>query len=397
MEVISDRVNRLAGSQTLAMAQKTRELREQGVDVISLSIGEPDFNTPDRIKQAARRAIDDNFSHYPPIPGFKDLQEAIVAKFKRENGLTYSTSNIIVSNGAKQCLANTLLSICGEGDEVIIPTPYWVTYSEMVKLAHATPVFVKGAIENNFKITPEQLKEAITTQTKAFMFSSPSNPTGSLYSKEELKELADIFAQHPDIIIISDEIYEHINFVGDHESIAQFENVKDQTVIVNGVSKAYAMTGWRIGYIAAPEKIARAVQKLQGQYTSGVCTIAQKAAVEALNNCYDSVVEMRKVFVKRRELVIGLLQQIDGVNISMPEGAFYAFPDISSFFGKSDGETVINNSTDLSYYILNKVHVGVVAGAAFGDDDCIRLSYAASEEELKEAITRIKKALDALK
>ncbi len=397
MENTSDRINRLSGSQTLIMAQKTRALKEQGVDMINLCIGEPDFDTPKVIKEAAKKAIDDNFSHYTPIPGFPDLLDAIVAKFDRENNLKFKRENIIVSNGAKQCLANIILSTVDKTDEVIIPTPYWVTYSEMVKLAHGTPVFVKASIENDFKITPQQLESAITPKTKAFMICSPSNPTGSLYNREELKALADVLARHPKIVVISDEIYEHINFIGKHESIAQFENIKEQTVIVNGVSKAYAMTGWRIGYIAAPEWIARACQKIQGQYTSGACAISQKAAIAALNECHDSVVEMRKVFHKRKNLVTRLLKDIKGIKTTTPTGAFYSFPDVSYYFGKSDGKTTINNATELTLYILDNAHVGTVTGSAFGDDNCIRISYAASEKDLTEALYRIKKLLGNLK
>ncbi|MBN2682611.1 MAG: pyridoxal phosphate-dependent aminotransferase [Bacteroidales bacterium] len=395
-EKISTRINSLAVSQTLAMAQKSRELQSQGIDVINLSVGEPDFPTPDHIKEAAKKAIDENFSYYTPVPGIPELRKAIVEKFKRENNLDYTVDQIIVSAGAKHSIANVLACVVDVGDEVIIPAPYWVSYVEMVKLADGVNVIVPAGIENDFKITPEQLEAAITPKTRAFLFSSPSNPTGSLYTKDELKALADVFAKHDNIIIISDEIYEHINYVGKHESIAQFENVKNRTVVVNGVSKGYAMTGWRIGYIGAPLWIAKACNKLQGQVTSGVCSIAQKAATAALTHDLSTTYKMREAFKRRRDLVLEKTKDIKGMKTSVPGGAFYIFADVTYYFGKSYKDTLIKNPEDLSLYLLAEAHVATVSGDAFGDPNCLRFSYATADDLLIKAMDRIKNALDKL-
>lgn len=396
MEKVSDRLQQMAVSATLAMTQKSRELKEQGHDVINLSIGEPDFDTPEHVKEAAKKAIDDNFTHYPPVPGFDSLKEAIVNKFKRENNLTYDKNQIVVSAGAKHSIINVFLSILNKGDEVIIPAPYWVSYVEMVKLAEGTPVVVSCGIDSDFKMTAEQLENAVTEKTRAIIYSSPSNPTGSLYTKSELESLAKVIEKYPNIIVISDEIYEHINFVGKHESIAQFDAIKDRVVVINGVSKGYAMTGWRIGYIGAPQWIAMAVTKLQGQFTSGACSIAQKASEAALNAGSESCKEMTKVFNKRRDLVLEHLKAIEGLKTNIPLGAFYVFPEVSSYFGKSHENYTINNSSDLALYILETEKVATVGGDAFGSPECLRFSYATSEEILIEAISRIKKALDKL-
>lgn len=397
MTQVSDRLASLSPSETLAMSQKSAELKAQGIDVINLSVGEPDFYTPDHIKEAAKKAIDDNFSFYSPVPGYMDLRKAIVAKLKNENGLDYTTDQIIVSNGAKQSVCNTLLSIIGPGDEVIVPAPYWVSYVEMVKLAEGTNVIVSAGIDQDFKITPAQLEAAITPKTKALILCSPSNPTGSVYSKEELKGLAAVLAKHENVIVIADEIYEHINYVGSHQSIAQFPEIKDRVVVVNGVSKAYAMTGWRIGFIAAPLWIAKACNKLQGQYTSGASSIAQKAAVAAFAGDQSCVEEMRKAFLRRRDLVISLCKEIPGMKLNIPEGAFYLFPEVNSYYGKSAGDRKINDAADLAMYLLEVGHVATVGGAAFGAPECLRFSYATSDENLIEAIKRIKEALAALK
>ncbi len=397
MTQVSDRLASLSPSETLAMSQKSAELKAQGIDVINLSVGEPDFYTPDHIKEAAKKAIDDNFSFYSPVPGYMDLRKAIVAKLKNENGLDYTTDQIIVSNGAKQSVCNTLLSIIGPGDEVIVPAPYWVSYVEMVKLAEGTNVIISAGIDQDFKITPAQLEAAITPKTKALILCSPSNPTGSVYSKEELKGLAEVLAKHENIIVIADEIYEHINYVGSHQSIAQFPEIKDRVVVVNGVSKAYAMTGWRIGFIAAPLWIAKACNKLQGQYTSGASSIAQKAAVAAFAGDQSCVEEMRKAFLRRRDLVISLCKEIPGMKLNIPEGAFYLFPEVNSYYGKSAGDRKINDAADLAMYLLEVGHVATVGGAAFGAPECLRFSYATSDENLIEAIKRIKEALAALK
>lgn len=389
----------MAESETLAMTAKARELKAQGKDVISLSIGEPDFNTPELVKEAAKKAIDDNFTHYPPVPGYPDLREAIAAKFKRDNGLDFKPEQIVVSTGGKQALYQVVQCLVNPGDEVIIPTPYWVSYKEMVRIAEGKCVFVKTAIENDFKVTPQQLEEAITPRTKLIMFSSPSNPTGMLYSKEELKAIADVVARHDNLFVISDEIYEHINFVGRHQSIAQFENVRDRVITVNGVAKGFAMTGWRIGFIGAPLVIAKACNKLQGQITSATCSIAQKATVCAMlmdPATSDDIINMRNIFLKRRDMVYKLLCDIPGLKVRMPQGAFYFFPEVSSYYGKSYNGKKIENSTDMAFYLLNEANVATVMGSAFGDDSCIRLSYATSEELLVEACRRIKEALQKL-
>ncbi len=397
MEKVSDRLNKMPVSATLAMAQKSRDLQAQGIDVINLSIGEPDFDTPQHIKDAAKKAIDNNFTHYPPVPGYESLRKAIVEKFKRENNLEFKTDQIVVSTGAKHSIINVFLTILNPGDEVIVPAPYWVSYPAMVGLAEGEPVFVKCNIDSDFKMTAAQLEAAITPKTRALIFSSPSNPTGNLYSKEELKSLAKVIEKHPNIIVVSDEIYEHINFVGKHESIAQFPEIKDRVVVVNGVSKGYAMTGWRIGYIGAPTWIAKAVTKLQGQFTSGACTIAQKAAEAALNAGVDEPHKMTAIFNKRKDAVLKFMKDIPGLKTNIPEGAFYVFPEVSYFYGKAyDGKT-INTSNDLALYLLEKAHVATVAGDAFGSPECLRLSYATSEELMLEALKRIKKALAELK
>jgi aspartate aminotransferase len=378
------------------MSQKSNELKAQGIDVINLSVGEPDFFTPEHIKAAAKKAIDDNFSFYSPVPGYPDLRKAIVDKLKNENGLDYTADQIVVSNGAKQSVCNVLLSIINPGDEVIVPAPYWVSYVEMVKLAAGTNVIVTAGIEQDFKITPAQLEAAITPKTKALILCSPSNPTGSVYSKEELQGLAQVIANHPEIIVLSDEIYEHINYVGKHESIARFAGIKDRTVIINGVSKAYAMTGWRVGFIAAPLWIAKATNKLQGQYTSGASSIAQKASVAAFTGDQQCVEEMRLNFLRRRDLSVRLLKEIPNVKVNVPQGAFYLFPDVSAYIGKSAGNYQVNNVADLAMYLLEAGHVATVGGAAFGAPACIRLSYATSDENLVEALRRIKEALAKL-
>jgi len=394
---LSERINNLSESATLKMTKLGRELASKGINVISLSVGEPDFNTPDDVKQAAKQALDDNFTRYSPVPGYPELRQAIVQKLKTENGLDYDPSQIVVSTGAKQSLSNVILTLINPGDEVIIPTPYWVSYSEMVVLAEGKSVFINTDIDSDFKITPAQLEAAITPKTKLFMFSSPCNPTGSVYSKEELAALAAVFEKHPNIFILSDEIYEHINFVDKHESIAQFASIKDRVIIVNGFSKAYAMTGWRLGYIAANKEIAAANDKLQGQTTSGTCSIAQRAGIVAYNGGLESVLKMKEAFARRRQLVYDLLNAIPGVKTNLPEGAFYFFPQISSFFGKKDLQgNVISNSSELALYLLNEGHVATVGGDSFGNDNYIRLSYAASDESLVEALRRIKEALAKL-
>ena len=397
MVQLSNRLNRLAPSATLVMSQKSNEMKAQGIDVINMSVGEPDFNTPDHIKNAAKKAIDDNFSRYSPVPGYLDLRVAIAEKLKNENGLDYSVNEVLVSNGAKQSVCNTVMALVNEGDEVIIPAPYWVSYPQMVKLAGGEPVIVEAGFEQDFKMTPQQLETAITSKTKMIILCSPSNPTGSVYSSSELEALAEVIKKHEDLFVLADEIYEHINYTGKHSSIAQVEGMKDRTIIVNGVSKAYAMTGWRIGYIAAPEWIVKGCNKLQGQYTSGPCSVSQKAAVEAYVASQDCVEEMRKAFERRRNLIVELAKDIPGLEVNVPQGAFYLFPKCSSFFGKTDGTTVINNSTDFALYLLEKAHVATVAGDAFGDPDCFRMSYATSDENIREAMRRIKDTLAALK
>ena len=397
MSILSDRINNLSESATLKMTKLGRELAAKGVNVISLSVGEPDFNTPEHVKEAAKKALDENYTRYSPVPGYPDLRQAIVNKLKTENNLDYDISQIVVSTGAKQSLSNVILTLINPGDEVIIPTPYWVSYSEMVTLAEGKSVFINTSIESDFKITPAQLEAAITPKSKLFMFSSPNNPTGTVYSKDELAALAKVFEKHPNIYILSDEIYEHINFVDKHESIAQFPSIKDRVIIVNGFSKAFAMTGWRLGYIAANKEIAAANDKLQGQTTSGTCSIAQRAGIVAYEQGLDTVNEMKKAFARRRQLVYDLLKDIPGVKTNLPEGAFYFFPEISSFFGKKDADgNVIKNSADLALYLLNVGHVATVGGDSFGNDNYIRLSYAASDESLVEALRRIKEALGKL-
>src|SRR5580765_2401365 len=394
---LSSILERFSEPETLKMAKLGRELRANGIDVIDLSLGEPDFDTPQHIKDAAKKAIDDNWSHYPPVAGYPDLREAICQKFKRDNNLDYKPENIVVSTGAKQSLANAILALVDVGDEVIIPAPFWVTYSELVKIAGGTPVIVRSAIENKYKITAQQLEESITERSRVLLFSSPCNPSGSVYSKEELKELAGVLENHLGISIISDEIYEYINFVGHHESIAQFENVKDRVIIVNGLSKGFAMTGYRLGYIAAQADVAKACEKLQGQFTSGANAVTQRAAITALLSDLRPTKEMVDEFERRRQRVMELLKEIPGIECAIPDGSFYIFPIIKSFFGKSDGETSIQNSSDLSMYLLNKSHVSTVAGNAFGDDDCIRISFANSMQNIEKGFARIKEALMKLK
>lgn len=394
---LSDRINKLSESATLKMTKLGRDLAAKGINVISLSVGEPDFNTPENVKNAAKEALDQNYTRYSPVSGYPELRQAIADKLKRENGLDYEASQIVVSTGAKQSLSNVLLTLINPGDEVIIPTPYWVSYSEMVKLTEGKSVFIDTDIEADFKITPQQLENAITEKSKVFMFSSPCNPTGSVYSKEELAALVEVFERHPNIFIISDEIYEHINFVDKHESIAQFASVKDRVILVNGFSKAYAMTGWRLGYIAASKEIAEANDKMQGQTTSGTCSISQRAGIVAYKDGLDSVLEMKEAFARRRELVYGLLSDIPGVKTNLPQGAFYFFPEISSFFGKRDEKgNVIKDSGDLAIYLLNEAHVATVDGNSFGNNNYIRISYAASDDNLIEALKRIKTALGKL-
>lgn len=397
MTQLSNRLNRLAPSATLAMSQKSGEMKAQGIDVINMSVGEPDFNTPDHIKNAAKKAVDDNYSRYSPVPGYVELRKAIVAKLKNENGLDYDVSEILVSNGAKQSVCNTVMALVNEGEEVIIPAPYWVSYPQMVKLAGGNPVIVEAGFEQNFKMTPAQLEAAITPKTRMLILCSPSNPTGSVYSKEELEGLAEVLKRHDGLYVLADEIYEHINYIGHHSSIAQIEGMKERTILVNGVSKAYAMTGWRIGYIAAPQWIVKGCNKLQGQYTSGPCSVSQIAALEAYTGSQECVEQMRKAFERRRDLIVNLAKDISGLEVNVPEGAFYVFPKCSSFFGKSDGERTVNNSTDFAMYLLEKAHVATVGGDAFGDPDCFRMSYATSDENIKEAMLRIKNALAKLR
>ena len=397
MNQLSDRLNRLSQSATLLMSQKSNELKAQGIDVINMSVGEPDFNTPDHIKAAAIKAVEENFSRYSPVPGYPALRQAIASKLKNENGLDYTPAQIACSNGAKQSVCNVVMTVVNAGDEVIIPAPYWVSYPEMVKLADGTPVIVGAGIEQDFKITPEQLEAAITPKTRALILCSPSNPTGSVYSKEELAGLAAVLAKHERVIVIADEIYEHINYIGKHESIAQFEEIKDRVVIINGVSKAYAMTGWRIGFIAGPEWIVKGCNKLQGQYTSGPCSVSQKAAEAAYTGSQECVEVMRRAFERRRDLIVELAKEIPGLEVNKPQGAFYLFPKCSSYFGKKDGDRVINTSTDLALYLLEVGHVATVGGDDFGSPECFRMSYATSDENIKEAMKRIKEALSRLK
>lgn len=397
MAELSNRLNRLAPSQTLAMSQKSGEMKAQGIDVINMSVGEPDFNTPDHIKEAAKKAIDDNFSRYSPVPGYMDLRKAIVAKLKNENHLDYTTSEILVSNGAKQSVCNTVMALVNDGEEVIIPAPYWVSYPQMVKLAGGTPVIVNAGFEQEFKMTPEQLEAAITPKTRMLILCSPSNPTGSVYTKDELAALAEVIKRHEGMYVLADEIYEHINYVGKHESIAQFPGMKERTIIVNGVSKAYAMTGWRIGFIAAPECIVKGCNKLQGQYTSGPCSVSQKAAEAAYTTSQECVETMRKAFERRRDLIVSLAKDIPGLEVNCPQGAFYLFPKCSGFYGKSYEGKTISNSTDLAMFLLQEGHVATVGGDAFGDPDCFRMSYATSDDNIREAMRRIKETLAKLK
>ena len=393
---VSDRVKNLSESATIAMARKIRELKAQGIDVISLSLGEPDFNTPDFIKDAAIEGIHQNYSKYMAVNGYEDFRDAISMKFKRDNNINYSPNQIVISTGAKQSIANVVLSTVNPGDEVIIPAPYWVSYEEIVKMAEGVPVFIETKIEDDFKITPDQLSNAISDKTKLMIYSSPCNPSGSVYLKEELRSLADVLVNHPEIIVISDEIYEHINFTDSYFSMAAFDDVYNQVVTVNGVSKAFAMTGWRLGYIGAPEWIAKACTKIQGQFTSGASSISQRAALAAVSANPEVVGEMKSAFLERRDFIISQLKSISGVKINQPEGAFYVFPDVSSFFGKSTGDRVIENSDDLCLYLLEEAKVALVTGNAFGSPACVRISYAAAMDELKEAMHRISTALNKL-
>ncbi len=397
MGKLSNRLNRLAPSATLAMSQKSSEMKAQGIDVINLSVGEPDFNTPDHIKESAKQAIDDNWSRYSPVPGYADLRDAVVAKLKNENGLDYKASEILVGNGAKQAVCNAVMALVDDGDEVIVPTPYWVSYPQMVLLAGGTPVHIPARYDQNFKITPEQLEAAITPKTRMLILCSPSNPTGSVYNKAELKGLAEVILKHEDLYVLADEIYEHINYVGKHESIAQFPGMKERAIIINGVSKAYAMTGWRIGYMAAPEWIVKGCNKLQGQYTSGPCSVSQKAATVAYTASQECVEDMRKAFERRRDLIVSLVKEIPGLEVNVPDGAFYVFPKCVSYLGKTDGERVIKDTNDLAMYLLEVGHVATVGGDAFGDPECFRMSYATSDDNIREAMRRIKECLAKLK
>jgi aspartate aminotransferase len=396
MSRVADRINKLSESQTLAMARRSRELQQAGIDIISLSLGEPDFDTPDFVKAAANKAIADNFSHYTPVNGFSDLREAISLKFKRDNQLAYAADEIVVSTGAKQSIANVMLSLVNPGDEVIVPAPYWVSYIEIIKMAEGIPVIVEAGIENDFKVTANQIEAAITEKTRLMIFSTPCNPTGSVYNKKELESIAKLMEKYPDFYVICDEIYEHINFVGQHESLAQFDAIKKQVITVNGVSKGFAMTGWRIGFIGAPKWIADACTKIQGQVTSGTCSISQKAAKAAVSEKPEVLKDMVSAFKKRRDLVLDLLNEIPGIKTNVPEGAFYVFPDVSAFFGKTFNGKAIMNASELSLYLLDEAKVALVTGEAFGNPNCIRISYATSETILIEAVKRIKEALSKL-
>lgn len=397
MNQLSERLNRLSPSATLAMSQKSGELKAQGIDIINLSVGEPDFNTPDHIKEAAKKAIDDNYSRYSPVTGYPALRQAIVDKLKRENGLDYAPAQIVCSNGAKQSVCNTVMALVNAGDEVIIPAPYWVSYPQMVLLAEGTPVIVEAGIEQDFKITPAQLEAAITPRTRLLILCSPSNPTGAVYSAAELEALAEVLRRHERVIVVSDEIYEHINYIGQHASIAACPGMKERTVVVNGVSKAYAMTGWRIGFTASPEWIAKACSKLQGQYTSGPCSVSQMAATAAFAGDQTCVEEMRKAFERRKDLIVRLAKEVPGFEVNEPHGAFYLFPKCSYYFGKTDGDRVIKNSTDFAMFLLEVAHVATVGGDAFGSPDCFRMSYATSDENIVEALRRIREAVARLK
>ena len=396
MEIISERVNRLSESATIAMARKARELKSQGIDIISLSLGEPDFNTPDFIKDAGKEGIDKNFSKYMPVNGYQDLREAISNKFKRDNGIDYSAEQIVVSTGAKQSIANVVLSLINPGDEVIVPAPYWVSYAEIIKMAEGVPVFIDTSIKNDFKISPFELQNAITNKTKMMIYSSPCNPSGSVYSKEELRSLADVLVNYPFITVLSDEIYEHINFTGSYFSLAAFTDMYNQVVTINGVSKSFAMTGWRLGYIGAPLHIAQACTKIQGQFTSGTSSISQRAAIAAVSADPSVIHSMRDAFLSRRDFILEELNKIKGININQPQGAFYVFPDVSAFFNKSYENFTVNNSDQLAMYILETAKVAVVTGNAFGSPNCIRISYASSMEKLKDAMDRIATALNNL-
>ena len=396
MEIISERVNRLSESATIAMARKARELKSQGIDIISLSLGEPDFNTPDFIKDAGKKGIDKNFSKYMPVNGYQDLREAISNKFKRDNGIDYSSEQIVVSTGAKQSIANVVLSLINPGDEVIVPAPYWVSYAEIIKMAEGVPVFIETSIKNDFKISPLELQDAITNKTKMMIYSSPCNPSGSVYSKEELRSLADVLVNYPSITVLSDEIYEHINFTGSYFSIAAFPDMYNQVVTINGVSKSFAMTGWRLGYIGAPLHIAQACTKIQGKFTSGTSSISQRAAIAAVSADPSVIHSMRDAFLSRRDFILEELNKIKGININQPQGAFYVFPDVSAFFNKSYENFTVNNSDQLAMYILETAKVAVVTGNAFGSPNCIRISYASSMEKLKDAMDRIATALNNL-
>lgn len=396
MTQLSDCLKRLSPSATLAMSQKSNEMKANGVDVINMSVGEPDFNTPDHIKEAAKKAVDDNFSRYSPVPGYVDLRKAIVEKLKNENQLEYGVTEISVSNGAKQCVCNAVLALVNPGEEVIIPAPYWVSYPEMVEIAGGKSVYIDTDLSTNFKITPEQLENAITEKTRMLILCSPSNPTGSVYSKDELEALAEVIKKHENLYVVSDEIYEHISYIGNHESIAQFPGMRERTIIINGVSKAYAMTGWRIGFLAAPEWIAKGCNKLQGQYTSGPCSVSQKAAEAAYTGSQQCVEDMRLVFERRRNLIVKLAKDIPGLEVNVPEGAFYLFPKCSSFFGKEYGKYKISNSTDFAMYLLEEGHVATVSGDAFGTPDYFRMSYATDDKTITEALNRIKVALAKL-
>ena len=396
MTQLSDCLKRLSPSATLAMSQKSNEMKANGIDVINMSVGEPDFNTPDHIKEAAKKAVDDNFSRYSPVPGYVDLRKAIVEKLRNENHLEYGVTEISVSNGAKQCVCNAVLALVNPGEEVIIPAPYWVSYPEMVEIAGAKSVYIATDLSTNFKITPEQLENAITEKTRMLILCSPSNPTGSVYSKDELEALAEVIKKHENLYVVSDEIYEHISYIGNHESIAQFPGMRERTIIINGVSKAYAMTGWRIGFLAAPEWIAKGCNKLQGQYTSGPCSVSQKAAEAAYTGSQQCVEDMRLVFERRRNLIVKLAKDIPGLEVNVPEGAFYLFPKCSSFFGKEYGKYKISNSTDFAMYLLEEGHVATVSGDAFGAPDYFRMSYATDDKTITEALNRIKVALAKL-
>lgn len=397
MAQLSDRLNRLAPSATLAMSQRSNEMKAQGINVINMSVGEPDFMTPDHVKEAGKKAIDDNFSKYSPVPGYLSLRKAIANKLKRENNLNYSASEVIVGTGGKQGVCNTILALVNPGDEVIIPAPYWVSYPQMVKLAGGEPIIVPAGIEQDFKVTADQLKAAITSKTKLIILCSPSNPTGSVYTKEELEALAKIVLEHNDLFVLSDEIYEHINYIGCHASIAACEGMKERTIICNGVSKAYAMTGWRLGWVAAPEWIIKGLNKLQGQYTSGTSSVSQMAALAAYEGDQGCVEDFRKTFQRRRDLIVSLAKEVPGLEVNVPEGAFYLFPKCSSYFGKTDGKHVVNNSTDFALYLLEEGHVATVAGDAFGSPDYFRMSYATSDDNIIEALSRIKEVLLKLK